>query len=108
MNTTKELITSKVTLPFTFCNRNLVIKLLLSSCFFKGKKLVESILEGKKWPKSIPAITNREVAIAVGNLLCSSQFFHRSEKIEGKKSVLAVRFNFVLTISDSDFVFGVL
>lgn len=58
--------------------------------YFKGKKLVESILEAKKWPKSIPAITNRDVAIAVGNLLCASQFFHRSEKIEGKKSVLAI------------------
>lgn len=55
-----------------------------------GKRLVECILEAKKWPKSIPKISDSGIAIAVANLLVQSKFFHRSEKVEGKKGVLKV------------------
>lgn len=51
--------------------------------------MVDSIVEAKKWPKSLPKITDREVAVAVGNLLLESQFFHQSEKQE-KKGYLKV------------------
>ena len=55
--------------------------------YFKGKRLVECILEGKKWPKSIPKITDKAIAIIIANLLIQSSFVHRSEKVEGKKGV---------------------
>lgn len=51
---------------------------------------MECVLEAKKWPKSIPKITDRAVAIEVGNLMIQNHFFHRSEKKEGKKSHLEV------------------
>ena len=52
---------------------------------------MECVLEAKKWPKSIPKITEREVAVAVAGLLVQNQFFHRSEKVEEKKGYLKVR-----------------
>lgn len=55
-----------------------------------GKRFIECILEGKKWPKSIPKITDSEIAVQVGELLLQSSFFHRSEKLEGKKGYLQV------------------
>lgn len=57
-----------------------------------GKRLVECILEGKKWPKSLVKIEDKATAIQVANLLINSGFFHRSEKVDGKKGVLRVRF----------------
>lgn len=53
-----------------------------------GKRLVECIKEGKKWPKSLPRIESDEVAIAVGNALIAASFFHRSEKVAEKKGYL--------------------
>lgn len=61
--------------------------------YFKGKRLVEAMLDGKKWPKTIPKITDKGVAIEVANLLLKAQFFHRSEKVEGKKGYLKVSKN---------------
>lgn len=55
-----------------------------------GKRLIECVLEPKKWPKSIPAITDKGVAVIVANLLIQNSFFHRSEKVDGKKGVLKV------------------
>ena len=49
------------------------------------------MLEGKKWPKSLSKITDKEVAAEIANLLIKAQFFHRSEKVEGKKNYLKVR-----------------
>ena len=53
-----------------------------------GKKLLEAIKEAKKWPKSIPKITDKAVALQVGNALLHKNFFHRSNKedTENKKS----------------------
>jgi hypothetical protein len=47
-------------------------------------------LEAKKWPKSIPVITDKGVARVVAGLLIQSSFFHRSEKVEDKKGYLKV------------------
>eukprot|EP01039_Chlorochromonas_danica_P001069 gene1068-1159_t len=58
--------------------------------YFKGKRLVECIIEAKKWPKSIPRIESQEVAIAVANALIQANFFHRSEKVTGKKGYLRI------------------
>lgn len=48
------------------------------------------IVDGKKWPKSIPKITDKEVALQVAELLLQSNFYHRSEKVEEKKGYLKV------------------
>jgi translocation protein SEC62 len=59
--------------------------------YFKGKRLVECILgDNKKWPKSIPKITDKGTAILVAGALLNKGFFHRSEKVEGKKGVLRI------------------
>jgi hypothetical protein len=47
-------------------------------------------MEAKKWPKSIPKITDRGIAIIVANMMIQKAFFHRSEKVDGKKGVLKV------------------
>ncbi len=54
---------------------------------------MEVILDGnnKKWPKSLPRITDQSVAVQVGELLLQAQFFHRSEKVGEKKGYLKVR-----------------
>jgi hypothetical protein len=66
---------------------------------FAGKKLVECVLEAKKWPKSIPVITDKGVARLVAGLLIQSSFFHRSEKVEDKKGYLKVRvLSFLMTM----------
>ncbi len=52
--------------------------------------MVECILEAKKWPKSIPAITEEEVAIKVADILVHAGYFHRSEKMKDKKGYLQV------------------
>lgn len=59
--------------------------------YFKGKRLVECLLaENKKWPKSIPRITDKGTAILVAGALIQKAFFHRSEKVEGKKGFLQI------------------
>jgi len=58
--------------------------------YFKGKRLLECILEAKKWPKSIPRITDEAVAVKVSDLLIDAQFFHRSEKVKEKKGYLKI------------------
>ena len=55
-----------------------------------GKRLVEKVLEGKKWPRSLPKITDKAVAIAVAEVLVKHHFFHRSEKVDGKKGYLRI------------------
>jgi hypothetical protein len=55
-----------------------------------GKKLVETILEAKKWPKSLPVITDKSVAREAASALIQASFFHRSEKVEDKKGYLMV------------------
>lgn len=56
--------------------------------YFKGKRLVELLLEGKKMPKSLPKITDRAIAVMVAQKLIKSEYFHRSEKVDGKKGYL--------------------
>jgi translocation protein SEC62 len=58
--------------------------------YFKGKKLVECVLEAKKWPRSIPQITDKGVARMVANLMVQANFFHRSVKVEDKKGLLKI------------------
>jgi hypothetical protein len=58
--------------------------------FFLGKRLIESLLEATKWPKSIPKITDKGTAHLVAGALVQNAFFHRSEKVEGKKGFLKV------------------
>ena len=57
-----------------------------------GKKMIEAIIEGKKWPKSIPVIKDKNLAIEVANALLQGQFFHQSEKVDGKKGYLKVNY----------------
>lgn len=47
-------------------------------------------MEGKKWPKSIPKITDKGIARLVSAALVQAAFFHRSEKVEEKKGHLKV------------------
>lgn len=56
--------------------------------YFKGKRLVECLLESKKWPKTLPKITDRSVAAAVAQLMIKAQYFHRSEKAEKKGNLV--------------------
>lgn len=58
--------------------------------YFKGKKLIESLLEGKKWPKSIPKITDKGVARLVAEALIQSEFFVRSERVDAQKNHLKI------------------
>jgi hypothetical protein len=51
------------------------------------------VLEGKKWPKSLPKIADKETAILVASTLVENSFFHRSEKVEEKKGYLKVNIN---------------
>jgi hypothetical protein len=60
-----------------------------------GKRLIESLLEGKKWPKSIPKITDKGTACLVATALIQKAFFHRSEKVEEKKGFLKVTFTVI-------------
>jgi hypothetical protein len=55
-----------------------------------GKRLIESLLEAKKWPKSIPKITDKGTAHLVAGALIQKAFFHRSEKVDDKKGCLKV------------------
>lgn len=54
---------------------------------------MESLLQvngGTKWPKSLPLIKEPSVAMEICGALLKNQFFHRSEKIDGKKGFLRV------------------
>ena len=48
------------------------------------------MLEGKKWPRSLPKISDKAVAIAVAEVMVKNHFFHRSEKVDGKKGYLRI------------------
>jgi translocation protein SEC62 len=59
--------------------------------YFKGKKLIEKLLEDhKKWPKTLPKIQDKGLAIELAGLLLKEGFFHRSEKAEGKSNYLTI------------------
>lgn len=59
--------------------------------YFKGSRLVEALMEPKgKWPKSLPKITDKNVAKLLGDVLVKASFFHRSEKVEDKKGYLQI------------------
>lgn len=58
--------------------------------YYIGKRLVEKILEAKKWPRSLPKVTDKAIAIAVAELLVKHNFFHRSEKVDGKKGYMKI------------------
>jgi len=58
--------------------------------YFKGKKLVECIQEAKKWPKSLPRLTEEEIIVQVADLLLQAGFFHRSEKVKEKRGYLKI------------------
>lgn len=62
--------------------------------YFKGKRLIEVLLDpkSKKWPPSIPRITDKGIAMEIASLLVTKQFFHRSDKVDGKKGYLKVGF----------------
>ena len=50
--------------------------------YFKGKRLIEKLLEDhKKWPKTLPKIQDKGVALELADLLVKGGFFHRSEKV---------------------------
>lgn len=51
---------------------------------------MECVLEAKKWPKSIPVITDKGIARLVADALIKASFFHRSEKVEDKKGYLKI------------------
>lgn len=55
--------------------------------------MIQCILDAKKWPKSIPKITEHDVAVQVAELLLQANFYHRSEKVEDKKGYLVVSFS---------------
>jgi translocation protein SEC62 len=58
--------------------------------YFKGKKMIECLLypENVKWPKTIPRIIDKSIARIISQSLLTSGFYHRSEKVEGKKGIL--------------------
>lgn len=89
LSTRKEWITLKVTAA-SLCLIRLKSYIVVHNCC-AGKKLVECLLEAKKWPKSIPVITDKGIARMVASALIQGAFFHRSEKVEDKKGYLMVR-----------------
>ncbi len=60
--------------------------------YFKGKRLIECILDQKnpKWPKSLPKVTEADIAMEIAELLLQANFYHRSEKVDEKKGYLRV------------------
>jgi hypothetical protein len=55
-----------------------------------GKRLIEAVIEGKKWPKSLPKVTDPNVATQIAELLLQAHYFHHSEKVKEKKGYLKV------------------
>lgn len=66
-------------------------------CVVIGRRLVECIIGGQKWPKSLPKVTDESVARQLGELLLQANYFHRSEKVKEKKGYLKV--NLLLSLS---------
>ena len=60
--------------------------------FFKGKRLVETLLSPneKTWPKELPKINDKTIASNIASILLKKSFFHRSEKDNEHKGVLIV------------------
>jgi hypothetical protein len=48
-------------------------------------------MEGNKWPKNLPKIEDKQVALQLAATLLRKGFFHRSEKDDDKKGHLVVR-----------------
>ena len=69
---------------------------------FIGKRLIECIIEGKKWPKSLPKVTDKQVAVALGELLIDQDvsYFIRCEKTEDQKGILRVIIFITMVLSD--------
>lgn len=67
--------------------------------YFRGSRLLECLLETdeskplSKWPKTLPKIRDIDVAINVAQLLIQNDYFHRSEKVPGKRKYLMVSKN---------------
>jgi hypothetical protein len=55
-----------------------------------GKRLIECLLEAQNWPKSLPKITEKGMALELAAALLQKGFFHRSEKSADKKGHLIV------------------
>ena len=60
--------------------------------YFKGSRFVTTMLrekkwkdEGGKWPKELPEINSKKVAVEIGNMLMASGKFHRSQRL-GKEN----------------------
>jgi hypothetical protein len=51
---------------------------------------VNCLLSPKKWPQSLPAITEKSVAHQIATLLIKHQYIHRSEKDPARKGFLRV------------------
>ena len=47
-------------------------------------------MEAKKWPKSIPKITDKGIARLVAGEMVQACYFHRSEKVEDKKGYFQI------------------
>jgi hypothetical protein len=58
---------------------------------FVGKRLIECLLEAQNWPKALPKITDKGMALELAAALLLKGFFHRSEKSPDKKGHLIVR-----------------
>jgi hypothetical protein len=60
---------------------------------YLGKRLVDTILEQHgKWPKTLPKVTDRAVAIAIGEhfLMHETSFFVRADRVDKDKGILMV------------------
>ncbi len=60
--------------------------------YFKGKRFVECLLESKKWPKSLPKVEDKAIALAIGEYLLNATptLFHRCDKVNEQKGILRV------------------
>mmetsp|Transcript_13278 Transcript_13278/g.13765 ORF Transcript_13278/g.13765 Transcript_13278/m.13765 type:complete len:349 (-) Transcript_13278:316-1362(-) len=58
--------------------------------YFKGKRLIECLLEGQNWPKSLPRITDKGMALELASTLLQKGYFHRSEKNTERKGHLII------------------
>lgn len=67
--------------------------------YFKGKRLIESLLDGQQWPKNLPKITEKGMALELASTLLQRGYFHRSEKNPDKKGHLIVRHTHSISLS---------
>lgn len=59
--------------------------------FFKGKRLVDCILQQRgKWPKTLPKVTSPEVALAIGAAMLEQEtsYFVRADKVDSDRGIL--------------------